>query len=109
MEQGLHVAVVQLEDGQRDGPYTRANQLFFRVVEGEGRLEQGKRLKSIVEEKVYGLVVQAKDQSFQKVDEVVGELVILRELEIKRDQLREKGIAKQVEKVRLVFNVLDQN
>ena len=105
----MHVAVVQLEDGQRDRPDTRANQLLFRVVEGEGRLEQGKRLKSIVEEKVYGLVVQAKDQCFQKVDEVVGEFVILRELEIKRDQLREKGIAKQVEKVRLVFNVLDQN
>lgn len=109
MEQGLHVSVVQLEDGQRDGPNTCANQLLFGVVKGQGCLEEGERLQPIIEEKVYGLIVKAKDQCFQKVHEVVSELVILRKLEIERDQLRKKGIAKQVEQVGLVFNVLDQN
>lgn len=61
VEQILHVCIVQFEDGQSDRPHTRSNQLFFGVVQGQGRLEQWKSLQSVIEEKVYGLIVQAKN------------------------------------------------
>ena len=109
MEQVLHILVIQLKYGQCDGADTRAHQLLLRVVERQSSLEQWKGLQSIIKEKVYGLIIQAKHEGFQKVDKIVSKLFILREREIKRDELGEERVAEQVEQMCLVFNILYQN
>ena len=86
MEQRLHVRVLQLENGEGDRAHTCPYQALFWVVQGEGRLEERECLQTIVEEKVNGLIVEAEDESFEEVDKVVGQFVILAKLELEWDQ-----------------------
>ena len=72
-------------------------------------MEQRESFQPVVKEEVYGLIVETEDQSFEEIDEVVGELVILGELELKRNQLRQEWVTQHVEQVCLVFNVLDED
>ena len=105
----VHGWAVQLVDGERDRADTGAHQLLRRIVELEGRLEQGKSLHALIEEEVDRLAVQAQDQGFEEVDKVVGQLLILSEVEVVGDQLGQERIAQQVEQVSLILNVLDEN
>ena len=87
MEQVLHVCIFELKNRESDRADTRANKLLFRVVEGGGRQEKRESLQSVVEEKVYCLIVEPEDHGLEEVHEVVRELFVLRKLELISDQV----------------------
>ena len=109
MKHGLHVCILKLEDWKRNWPDTCANELFLWVIECQRGLKQRECLDSIIEKEVYGLVVKSQHESFQEVDEVISELVVLAKSELKLNQLGQKWIAKQVEQMCLVFDILNQD
>ena len=72
----LHILILKFENGQSDWSNRGFYKLLFGVVKSHGGLEEWELLQPIVEEKVNRLIVEAEDQSLQKVDEVVGEFII---------------------------------
>lgn len=84
MEQVLHILVIDLKDGERDGAHRCLHELLLGVVQRERRVKQWKRLQTIVrEEKVYGLVIELENESFEEVDKVVRQFVVLGKREVK--------------------------
>ena len=79
------------------------------AVERHGRRQQRESLQAVIEEEVYGFVVQPEDHRLQKVDKVIAELVVVLERELILHQVGEEWIAKQVEEVGLLFDVLHKD
>ena len=109
MEHGLHLWVLNSENCQRDRPHRSSHQLLSRIVQSQRSLEKRERHQPIIEEKVYSLIVEAQDKSFEKIDEIVRKLIILIKFKLKCDQLGQERTAKQVEQMRLLLDVLHQN
>ena len=71
MEKVLHISVFQLKDCESDWAYTRANKLLLGIVKRRSCQEQWESFQSVIEEKVYCLIVKPKNHGFKKVNEVV--------------------------------------
>ena len=98
-EQSLHVFVLDLKDGEGDGPHARPHQLLLAVVEVDRCLVKRERLYAVIEEKVDRLVVELEHEGLQEVDEIVDHFVILQvpRDEVVLNKVSHKGVAEQVE------------
>ena len=67
------------------------------MIKVDCRLIEGKSAHSIIEEEIYRLFVKFEDQSFQKVDKVIKDLLVFWQLwdKVMLDQLRHEGAPEQ--------------